>query len=93
MRAFSYWRLKELLNPVNGYDVALPPDKELEDDLCAVTAREARRGVIQVDDKREIIKRLGRSPDRGDAVVMALVDTKVARRPSKSGSGRVLPVG
>lgn len=93
MRAFSYWRLKELLNPVNGYDIALPPDKELEDDLCAVTAREARRGVIQVDDKREIIKRLGRSPDRGDAVVMALVDVKQARRPSKPGAGRVLPVG
>lgn len=93
MRAYSYWRMKELLNPVNGYDIALPPDKELEDDLCAVTAHEMRRGVIIVDDKREIIKRLGRSPDRGDAVVMAMVETKPARRSSVKGPGRVLPVG
>jgi hypothetical protein len=29
------------------------------------------RGVLQVESKEEIRDRLGRSPDRGDAVVMA----------------------
>ena len=31
-------------------------------------------GRIQVEKKDDIIKRLGRSPDRGDAVVMAFWD-------------------
>jgi len=93
MRAWSYWRMKDLLNPINGYDVALPVDKELEDDLCAATYHEVRRGLIIIDDKDIIKKRLGRSPNKGDAVVMAMIDVKPVRKASKPASGLAVPVG
>jgi hypothetical protein len=40
-------------------------------DLAAPRWELTSRG-IKVEEKREIVKRLGRSPDRGDAVVMAM---------------------
>lgn len=43
-------------------------------DLCAPRWRMVKRadgGIIQVESKDEIRKRLGRSTDAGDAVVMA----------------------
>jgi hypothetical protein len=49
----------------------LPPDRELLIDLCAPTWKLTPRG-IQVEAKEDLIKRIGRSPDKGDAVVYAL---------------------
>ena len=71
-RAESWWRLREALDPdqENGSPLALPPDAELAADLVAAHWRLTPRG-IQVENKNDIVKRLGRSPDRGDAMVMA----------------------
>ncbi|MGH7095603.1 MAG: terminase [Stellaceae bacterium] len=69
-RAEAWWRFREALDPQTGDSVALPPDPELAADLAASRWKLAARG-IQVEQKDEIRKRLGRSPDRGDAVVMA----------------------
>jgi len=76
-RAESYWRFREALDPdqLNGAQIALPPDPLLLADLTAVRwdKRAAQRGEILIEDKEALKKpeRLGRSPDRGDAVVMA----------------------
>lgn len=74
-RAEAYWRLRELLDPNKGNDgepstLALPDDPVLLADLAAPTYK-LSRGGIQIEEKKDIAKRLGRSPDRGDAVVMA----------------------
>lgn len=70
-RAEDYWRLREALEPAKGDDLELPPDPEVLADLTAPTWKLTVRG-IQVEDKREIVKRLGRSPDCGDSIVLAL---------------------
>lgn len=72
-RAEAWWRMREALDPSQegGSPVALPPDPQLRADLAAPTWKMATRG-IQVESKEDIKKRLGRSPDRGDAVVMCL---------------------
>lgn len=70
LRAEFYWRFRELLDPSNGRNVALPPDPELLGDLCAPRWSMTTAG-IKIEDKEEIKKRLGRSPDKGDAVVIA----------------------
>ncbi len=57
---------------------ALPPDQRLFADLAAPRYRVTARG-IQVEDKDQIKKRLGRSPDRGDAVVLAAKRTPILR--------------
>lgn len=73
-RAEAYWLMREALDPESGEDIALPPDAELKADLCAPRWKLTARG-IQIEDKEEIKQRLKRSPDCGDAVVMAHMST------------------
>ena len=70
-RALYWWRMREALDPDSGMDLALPPDRELRADLTAPRWSMTARG-IQVEDKEAVKKRIGRSPDSGDAVVLAL---------------------
>jgi hypothetical protein len=72
-RAEWHWRMRELLDPTSGQDVALPPDTELLADLCAPRWKMTPRGV-QVEAKIDIKKRIGRSPDKGEAVIYAFAD-------------------
>ena len=69
-RAQSWWRFREALDPSGQERVALPPDKTLAADLATPQWRRTPSGEILIEDKADIRKRLGRSPDRGDAVVM-----------------------
>jgi hypothetical protein len=69
-RAEWYWSFREALDPANGQDVALPPDTELLADLCAARWKATPRGV-QIESKDDIKKRIGRSPDVGEAVLYA----------------------
>ena len=70
-RAEAWWKFREALDPDIPAEerIALPPDSELMADLTAPTWSLAPRG-IQIESKDAIRKRLGRSPDAGDAVVM-----------------------
>jgi hypothetical protein len=72
-RAEWHWHMREVLDPANGYDVALPPDPELLADLCAARWKPTPRG-IQVEPKEQIMERIGRSPDCGEAVIYAFAD-------------------
>lgn len=71
LRAAAWWALREALDPEYGGQIALPNDPELKADLCAPTYKVIPGAKIQIEDKQELRKRIGRSPDRGDAVVMA----------------------
>jgi hypothetical protein len=70
LRAEMYWRFREALAPEAEEPIALPPDGELEADLAAPKWTMRLSGV-QVESKDDIKKRIGRSPDRADAVVLA----------------------
>lgn len=74
-RARAYWRFREALDPgqPGGSQIMLPPDSTLLADLTAPTFRVERKGIILIA-KDKLVKLLGRSPDRGDAVVMAWED-------------------
>jgi hypothetical protein len=80
-RAEAWWKFREALDPSQdgGSTVALPPDPELRSDLTAASWTLGPRG-IQIENKDDIRKRLGRSPDRGDAVVMAMSSGEIARK-------------
>lgn len=84
LRSELYWRMREALDPTNPDPIALPDDAELLADLAAprwwLTPSgimvEPKRGKPGADGKPTgLVARLGRSPDRGDAVVYALVST------------------
>ena len=70
VRAESYWTLREALDPENGEGLALPPDDELAADLAAPTWNMTTQGIT-IEPKKDIRKRLGRSPGKGDAVALA----------------------
>jgi len=69
-RAAYHWALREALEPGKGDDLALPPGNRLLADLTAARYSITARG-IQVEDKDALKARLGRSPDRGEAVMLA----------------------
>ena len=70
LRAQAWWRFREALDPDTGASIALPPDPELAAEL-AMPRRVPEKKTIQIESKEQIRKRLGRSPDKADAVVMA----------------------
>jgi hypothetical protein len=70
-RAGAWWGLRELLDPDRHYGVMLPPDDELVGELTTVRWKEAPGSKIQIEAKDDIRKRIGRSTDKADAVVMA----------------------
>lgn len=71
----AHWRFREALDPGQdgGSPIALPPDPILVSDLTALTWELTPHG-IKITPKKDLVKRLGRSPDRGDAVVMSWFD-------------------
>jgi hypothetical protein len=80
-RAESVWRLREALDPSQpgGSPICLPDDGPLRADLAAYRWTLGPSGIL-IEDKTEMKKRLGRSPDRGDAVVMCWADGQKAVR-------------
>ncbi len=50
-------------------EVSLPDDDDLRADLSALRYVFTQDGRIQLESKDDVRKRLGRSPDRGDALV------------------------
>lgn len=74
-RSETWWKLREALDPsrAGGSGICLPDDQELLSDLTSVRfAAVQHRGImsIKAETKEDVVKRLGRSPDKGDAVVM-----------------------
>jgi hypothetical protein len=99
-RAEMYWSLREALR---NNELALPPDAKLQAELTNIKYKLDSRGRYQIEAKDEIRKRLGRSPDRADALALAVwapleaqlqaltretVDTLAVERVSLSGWDR-----
>lgn len=72
LRDAAWHNLREMLDPARGATLALPPDDELLGDLTALHFQHMSDGKIKVEEKADLRKRIGRSPDRGDAVVAAM---------------------
>lgn len=75
LRAETWWRFREWLDPINDTGAELPPDPKLLADLATPLWQYMSGGVIKIESKEDIIKRLKRSPDDGDAAVLARIDT------------------
>ena len=67
-RAELFWNLRERME--RG-EISLPDDEELVADLSALRYVFTQDGRIQLESKDDVRKRLGRSPDRADAVALA----------------------
>jgi hypothetical protein len=97
VRTEAYWRFREALNPEQrgGSQIALPDDKILIADLTAPSYKIESNGIT-LEPKDKVVKRLGRSTDRGDSVVMAWwsgarMATDWNNWPAKHGAARHVP--
>lgn len=99
LRTSVYWRMREALDPgqPGGSPIALPYDSMLLADLTAPTFEITSRG-IKIMTKEDVCAALGRSPDRGDAVVMcwdtgpkAISYSSDYRAEQRVGAGRSSP--
>lgn len=70
LRAEQWWRMRENLDPQSENPLALPPNQQLLSDLCLPKWSSQSNG-IKIESKEDIKKRSGRSPDFGDAAVLA----------------------
>lgn len=85
-RSQLWWQLREALDPENDTGIMLPPDPELLADLCAPKWWMAGMRV-QVEGREEIFDRIGRSPDRASAVILAQIDTPNLNKIKKKQKG------
>ena len=73
-RSQLWWKMRELLDPQYETGCCLPPDQDLLAELCA-----PKWGIsgmtIKVESREDIVDRVGRSPDRATAVILAAIDT------------------
>lgn len=68
----------------------LPEDEDLFNELISAGKRFDSRGRLQLESKDEIKKRLGRSPDKADALVLTFAEPVYdAGEPRLYGNGRV----
>ncbi|API59629.1 terminase [Tardibacter chloracetimidivorans] len=74
MRSELWWKFREWLDPANNTGAALPNEPELLAELTA--PKWSLQGPkIVVESREQIIARIGRSPDRASAYILALVRT------------------
>lgn len=84
-RAEAWWKFREELDPAQegGSVIALPPSPELLADLTAPTWTLKKTGIL-IEPKETLRTRLGRSPGKGDSVVMALSEGNIAVQRARS---------
>lgn len=95
MRAYTYWALRDTLNPQFDSKLCLPPDDELKAQLAEIKYFIRSDGKIQIESKDDIKKRMGVSTDKADAVaqlyapidrLIAAIQKKISRpRPGAFG--------
>lgn len=73
LRSYGWWLLRERLDPQNNDLLALPPDDRLTGDLTAPKWKTTSAGRIQVESKDDMRKRIGRSTDAADGVMLSLL--------------------
>jgi hypothetical protein len=73
LRAEAWWTVREMLDPDDGENIILPDDRMLLRELTTPRWKPTPSG-IQVESKEDLAKadRLGHSPNKADAVIMAL---------------------
>lgn len=93
-RAAGWWLLRELLEPESAIQIALPQDDELLGDLAAprIKRRDSNNRIV-IEAKDDIRKRIGRSTDRADAVIHALIGPALWLEAQEEGQSEVVYMG
>ena len=80
MRAYLFWCVRDWLNPKNQTGAMLPPDQQLMEEATEIRWSFRSDGRIIIEPKDDIKKRLGRSPDKFDALANTFYPVRSARQ-------------
>lgn len=81
VRTAAWFMGRDMLNPDDGDDLALPRSPNLTGELTRTRRKPILSGsVLEVESKKDIRKRLKRSTDEADSVLQALTGEKLAKR-------------
>lgn len=86
LKAQLNWHLRSLFE--TGQIDLDEADDELTEELAALRFKRLSSGKIQIEGKDQIKKRLGRSPNRADALVLAAADDFMVAEPGGVLTGR-----
>lgn len=68
MRAYLFWAVRDWLNPRSDTGAMLPPDTQFDEEATEIKWSFRSDGRILIEPKEDIKQRLGRSPDKFDAL-------------------------
>lgn len=75
LRAEIFWNLRHMFKLENGKgSIGIPEDGELISELSEIRYYYSSERKIRIEDKEEMKKRIGRSPDKADALALAFFD-------------------
>lgn len=80
-RAAAWWITREILSPLSGIKVCLPPDTEeihIKGDLIAPLYLSDKRRIA-IESKLQLRRRIGRSTDDADSIIQGLVGPLLVR--------------
>lgn len=80
MRAYLFWCVRDWLNPKNETGAMLPPDSQLAEEATEIRWSFRSDGKIIIEPKEDIKKRLGRSPDKFDALANTFYPIRSTRQ-------------
>ena len=80
MRAYLFWCVRDWLNPKNETGAMLPPDSQLAEEATEIRWYFRSDGKIIIEPKEDIKKRLGRSPDKFDALANTFYPVRSTRQ-------------
>ena len=71
IRAYTYWRVRDALDPSLGICLCLPRDDDLLEEITSIRYEVRSDGKIQIEKKQNVKDRIGRSPDKLDALALS----------------------
>lgn len=80
-RAAAWWLMREALDPSSDVQISLPDDDALIGELITPKFSVLAGGMIKVESKDDIMKRIERSTDSADAVIYALTGPVLSKMP------------
>ena len=81
-RAEMWWNARQLLQPREGVqEVKLDVDRQVLAQLAGPTYKSDSSGRIQIESKADMKKRGVHSPDRAEAILLALYENKTIHQP------------
>lgn len=80
MRAYLFWAVRDWLNPRSDTGAMLPPDTQFDEEATEIKWSFRSDGRIIIEPKEDIKERLGRSPDKFDALANTFYPVRTNKR-------------